>query len=434
MVPSLFPPQNFRKQLFTAFLVLLFPPFTLFSQTVIKERVGINPTVKLSAATTEDYSPIRFQFGGPRPFNFVIESPSGTVSGSNAGWGAPFSVIEVSAVNGNYKVTVSSSCECQTNVGYSVTWIDPGGYTNWIAGYEMWFYGPSVREDRFTFNRVPPLPPPSQDNIKISMAGEKSIWPELPPGQSHIAGYNPRTNIKVKATNGNQPLANQNVKISITRIEGTGGHDHVSPALEPSKSGTIKVGNSRNNPQLVVTDSNGEYTTEEILASEFGGKYIIEAALVSKPEIKDTINIVVKVPNLYSLPLSEHYELIGTREHHLCQSNIPTSLHNANHFGEQKLISAITKLASAYHLYSNNEKIHVNDMSIEYGGKFDTNNLWYGDHAEHRTGKNVDLAFKTSNNQNECLPVNKRLLKELVVKYSDGRLKIHNDHYHMRII
>ena len=260
--------------------------------------------------------------------------------------------------------------------------------------------------------------------LKINLTGASEIWPYKTSG-------NAITNAKIKVTNGAQPLANQRVKITITRVDKSGGHDHTN-SPDQTLWGRISVNGIKGNPVTAYTDQKGEITTEEIRSSEFGGEYFVEAYLESNPSIKDKVDLLVRVGGLQPLPASSYYELIGTRDHHLCQSSIPTSLHNFNHFGEPKLITAITKLALTYHLYFN-VKIHINDMSIEYGGKFDTNNLWFGDHAEHRTGKNVDLAFKTSNNQNECLYVNKRYLKELVVKYSDDRLLIHNDHYHMRI-
>ena len=266
-----------------------------------------------------------------------------------------------------------------------------------------------------------------EPTIKITLTDSSKIWPY----KAVSAGYNPITNVKIKVTNGDKPLANEKVKITIKRIERTGGHDHTNSS-DLTLWGRISVNGVKGNPVTAYTDQNGEIITEEIRSSEFGGEYFIEVYLEASPGTKDKVDLQVKVDGLEPLPTSSYYELIGTRDHHLCQSSIPTSLHNSNHFGKPKLITAITKLASTYYLYFN-EKIHINDMSIEYGGKFDTNNLWFGDHAEHRTGKNVDLAFKTSNNQNECLSVNKRYLKELVGKYSDDRLKIHNDHYHMRV-
>ena len=45
-------------------------------------------------------------------------------------------------------------------------------------------------------------------------------------------GGNSITNAKIKITNGDQPLANKKVKITVNRIERSGGHDHTnSPDL-----------------------------------------------------------------------------------------------------------------------------------------------------------------------------------------------------------
>jgi hypothetical protein len=429
------------RKTFTAFvfpLLLLLLNSNIFSQTIIKERVGIDPVVKLSSVTTEDYSPIAFQFGGPRPFSFVIESPSGSVSGSNAGWGAPPSVIDVPAINGNYKVTVSSSCECNTNVGYSVTWLDPSGYTNWIAGYEMWFWFGGVKVDSFKFNRIPAPPPPQEEiKIKIDWTGNKDVWPSLPKGQSNIEGYNPTTNAMITVTKGTLPVANQRVKISIKRIEGTGGHDHTAIPLEAGKSGTIKVRGNRSNPQIVVTNSNGEYLTEEILSSEFGGKYILEAALESNSSIKDTVHIIVKVPELVELESNTSiYELVGTPDNYSltndpCRATPPKSKHYFNHFGTQNLIASLINISSEYNKKYLSIRLRVNDMSLKYGGLFDWINNWESPHKLHRLGKNADVGFTGIDSNNRCVSLSKRFLYKLIQDITQIIPLEESDHFHI---
>ncbi|MFA7227694.1 MAG: hypothetical protein WC061_01560, partial [Melioribacteraceae bacterium] len=165
-----FLPKKYLYYSLLVFLSLISSCGIVSPQVRIKEKVGINPASKISNdfRTAAVYSPLEFRFGGPRPFTFIIEGPGGSINGSNDGWGSPASVINVPAVNGNYNVAVTSNCECQTNVGYSVTWLDPQGNTQWIAGYQMWFWFGGTKVDTFSFNRIPAQPPPFDFSIKLS--------------------------------------------------------------------------------------------------------------------------------------------------------------------------------------------------------------------------------------------------------------------------
>ena len=62
-------------------LITLFSFNIIYSQTVIREKVKINPTLKYLPKVQTEYSPLIFGFGGPRPFSFTITGPSGTFSG-----------------------------------------------------------------------------------------------------------------------------------------------------------------------------------------------------------------------------------------------------------------------------------------------------------------------------------------------------------------
>jgi hypothetical protein len=46
--------------------------------------------------------------------------------------------------------------------------------------------------------------------------------------------------------------------------------------------------------------------------------------------------------------------------------------------------------------------LHVNDASLEWGGKFDLSGGWTGPHVEHRHGTVVDVR---ANNQSTAIPV-----------------------------
>ncbi len=403
MVPSLFLPQNLHKKLFSAFLVLLFPLVTLFSQTVIKERVIINPSAKhlqLQKSTTV-YNPIIFGFGGARPFSFSVSGPAGSTGGSNGGFGAPASEVSLPAVNGEYHVVVTTNYpDSYSDVGYYAIWQDPSGTTQWIAGYDMWFYpdrGTTVKEDRFTFNGVPP-PPPVQDNVKISMTGESEIWPYLPSTLrsasrgSDRPGYNPYTSFTILLKNNGLPIPNTKVKVTIIRIEGTGGHDHTN-SLNAQLCGKL---NNYDNPHVFTTDGNGEILIQQLRSSEVSGYYKIVAALDSNTNVKDSTTITVRVPDLFDFRtiLNDGWELTGDHAYN--------DSHRYNHFCNRDMGIALADIIIDYNEWDNeysrllnrqSQKVHINDMSLIFGGDFDYPAGWDLEkkHQFHRVGFSVDV-------------------------------------------
>ncbi len=79
------------------------------------------------------------------------------------------------------------------------------------------------------------------------------------------------------------------------------------------------------------------------------------------------------------------YNLIGT-----------TASHPFNHYGTPAAVNGLMQIANDYLTefgpLQESQKIHYNDISLEYGGKFDLNRNWLsgGSHAEHREGINCD--------------------------------------------
>ncbi|MBI3124172.1 MAG: hypothetical protein HYZ10_07195 [Ignavibacteriales bacterium] len=128
----------------------------LDAQTVIREKVKIKPSTKLLSklSVTEGYSPIEIHASGPRSFTISVTGPGGGGSESNDGSGSPPTLISVGAVNGIYQISVESGCECNTNVGVWVTWINPWGEIDLVCSYELWFYGPRKSSVSFSFSGV----------------------------------------------------------------------------------------------------------------------------------------------------------------------------------------------------------------------------------------------------------------------------------------
>lgn len=100
-------------------------------------------------------------------------------------------------------------------------------------------------------------------------------------------------------------------------------------------------------------------------------------------------NMLIQVPEVLGMLDGEDYNFIGS-----------TTSHPANHNGTSAAINGLVLIAEDYRseYYGNgpmpeSEKLHYNDMSLTYGGKFDLNRNWLnsGDHAEHRVGINTDV-------------------------------------------
>jgi hypothetical protein len=178
-------------------------------------------------------------------------------------------------------------------------------------------------------------------------------------------------------------------KITINRIERSGGHDHPnSPDL--NLWGRITVQGNKGNPVTAITNQNGEINTDEILASEFGGEYFVEAFLESNPSVKDEANLTVRVSDLQLLPVSTYYDKIGGTDNHYGPPSRPNEDHN--HWAQQNVNENIKQTAILwFNNFPKEAKLNINDISLPYGGKFDVNGKWKGDHSEHRTGEDIDI-------------------------------------------
>jgi hypothetical protein len=145
------------KRILTIFFIfaLVMSNSKLMGQVVIREKVIIKPVPNSdnNLSMEIEYNPLKFSIGGPRGFVYTLSGPEGSISGSGT------HADSMTAINGQYTITISSLCECNTNVGWLVTWLDPAGNNQWVAGFEMWFGGQVSKSYTFSFNGIPPEPP-----------------------------------------------------------------------------------------------------------------------------------------------------------------------------------------------------------------------------------------------------------------------------------
>lgn len=147
---------------FLSMMIILFLSIgyknSMLAQVNIQEKVILNPKLYLpdESSTEGEYNPLQLVLLGGRDYTYSLTGPGGSISGS----GAEGEVIieSIKAINGEYTITITSSCECITSVGWSVTWLDQYGQNKWVSGYQMWFHDPGTKSHTFAFNR-PPDPP-----------------------------------------------------------------------------------------------------------------------------------------------------------------------------------------------------------------------------------------------------------------------------------
>ncbi len=191
-------------------IVLFFFPFLISAQTIIKERVKINPSKQQSKFnnTTQDYPPLDFQIGGALYFTATVSGPSGSTSGSGGGGPNPYVYLSLPAANGIYRIHVSCGLEAGqiTSVDYSASWggVGFGGGVKWLRNDGDL---PKAASTDFycTFSGipVPPLPIPFDFGIDII--------------EDHICGTQ-TSDINAGTNQPPDSLSDDNIQLAITNI------------------------------------------------------------------------------------------------------------------------------------------------------------------------------------------------------------------------
>ena len=97
--------------------------------------------------------------------------------------------------------------------------------------------------------------------------------------------------------------------------------------------------------------------------------------------------ILVGVPLLANMVQRPSDSLIGG----------PGTVHPDNHWGTGEMIVRLNSLADSVYSRYNGKRLHYNDMSLQWGGKFDLDETWAGrQHALHRLGRDIDLRTNVS--------------------------------------
>lgn len=256
------------------------------------------------------------------------------------------------------------------------------------------------------------------------------------------SGHNtkPDTNylaLEIKAQFMDSLMKNVWVRVDTTVLVDSGGHSHsnlprpMGRFLLPKQGGgydTVKTFTKQ-------TDTQGKIQFK-FLASQFGGIERITAKRVSDTTSFDTLRMTTRVPGLVELPAGTNYILVGAPGDVDPCPNTVTSKHYRNHYGTPVLNQAIQQIATAYDSLRPGIILRVNDMSLIYGGLFDTGNNWRVAHKEHRLGKEADIGKNGINQATACVALERDLMLALINDHTTGAVYEHGGsapHYHIRM-
>ncbi len=175
---------------------------------------------------------------------------------------------------------------------------------------------------------------------------------------------------------GTPPAQPVPVSVKVDVDPTSGGHDHGEAyATRPKGSVSPASGNTA----LSIT----------FTATEVSGTHKITATCDQCSNSPKTATVDVKVDGLHQITDDPSlYVLIGGE---------PDKKHHDNHYLTDDAKSQLVVLAINYHfLYPNELVLHLNDASLVWGGKFDINGNWVGDHGAHRRGTVIDVRANTA--------------------------------------
>ncbi len=206
------------------------------------------------------------------------------------------------------------------------------------------------------------------------------------------------TNLRVRVFNANgQLVPNANVKLEVTVIAKSGGHQHDGPPPRPK--GELSNGVVVDTMITGNTGPNGMGFA--FAAPDPAGDHKITASCLDrtcKQEGPDTVRVGVK--GLVPIPESPTYVLITPNT---------DTLHPNNHYLTPASITVLQKLAGRYsQQFTAGLLLNLNDASLERGGLFDIgarNGIpWRPPHVTHKKGTEIDIRANPQINPTTSIP------------------------------
>lgn len=303
--------------------------------------------------------------------------------------------------------------------------------------------------------------------LKINMTGEREVQPIITSERNDETARTYLQNVtnankkefSVSFMRGDKRLGGHRFKLTSDYIDRSGGHDHIIPRRprlndNPNITERLRRQNygsfySYTSGPAFLVDSihssiNGITIQDSVsrfnyVSSIWGDSVKIMLTSLDNPLFRDSLFLIERIPDLIQLPVGENYELIGAPDNHSgtndpCRDDPPTSQHYSNHYGTQTLILAIQEIANNYSTNHPGIRLRINNMSLEYGGKFDQDNIWSGPHQTHRVGINCDIGAVGINDNNECPSLNRRELINIIERATGITPLFHNPpHFHIYV-
>ncbi len=236
-----------------------------------------------------------------------------------------------------------------------------------------------------------------EQTLKIVMTAPFEVQPVIPPTVVNTPRAENRKQFTVRLTRGGKPVPNHPFQLTTDYVDGSGGHDHVSPRRIVSRGNyghfiLRRTNTHQDGPYDGETQSNGGEELDYV-ASIFGDTILIRANSRRNQLLWDTITVAEKVPNLQLIGPGANYELIGGTCNHHGPGGVGTcATPDNNHWGDSTVLTNMQRIATAWNQeLPNEEVIQINDISLPHGGKFDVEGSWTGAHETHRTGRDVDI-------------------------------------------
>ena len=255
-----------------------------------------------------------------------------------------------------------------------------------------------------------------EQTLKIVMDAPYQILPtKLLGNRTQPVTPDNRKSLLIQLTRGKQGVPNQAFAITTRYVDASGGHDHITPRRMETSTAQRRenfgyfilqrTNEVVDRPCQGVTQSNGREGLGYV-ASMFGDsmRIVIESTDPLKSKfLRDSITIVEKVDSLRLLGPGDDYVLIGGTCAHNGPSDrasVPQQCRtpNNNHWARTDVVTSLEDIADDYRSqFPDNTLLHINDMSLPLGGRFDIAANWegYGDHQYHRQGTDVDVRSST---------------------------------------
>lgn len=252
--------------------------------------------------------------------------------------------------------------------------------------------------------------PVVEQTLKIVMEGEREVVPRNLQGlRTAPAATNAnKKEFKVQLTRNKAAVPNHPFKLTTDYVDGTGGHDHLTPRREENRNNygyfiLRRDGREYDRPYNGQTQNDGREIFDYV-SSYFGDRMLLKVE-TTEPNKKhllwDTLSIAEKVAGLtnFAAITSDIWRLTGNAGNTSYRRCRGTEIrHPSNHYGTSYTLRQLQLAIRDFAEWSGTEDgggeyliLGINDMSLEYGGLFDICSTWIIGHTYHRSGASVDI-------------------------------------------